>query len=1386
MKIKATQIFGFKDRIPIRFFIIRGFLLLILSQMLYSQSTDLEFEHFTTADGLATNWMISCPVEQDAQGFIWVGSDHGLHKYDGYNFTVFAHNYNDSISISNNSINDIYNDSKGRLWIATNSGLNRWKPETESFIRYSFADSLGPIYLIYEDNNKNLLLVFYKALQKLDPETGIIKSYNQNDIDKIVALANNHILTAYLDKNNVSWLGAENGLIKYNPQTSELKLFDLANARFYNNSSKRVDVITEDLSGKLLLGGKNSLYYFDRKNESLESLRNLKNNSLSIFTPEIKSDYYGGYIFQSPTSKEYWIGIHQGGVNRFDSSGKLIKHYKKNFSHSIFEDRSGVLWLGTYSNGLYKANLSKSNFEPQGYGMNELNILTRHYIFGVLIDNTGNLWLGTAEKGLYKYNFESKELKQYSHKTGNAKGLGSDLITFIFMDSKSRIWVGTNRGLSLYNPNSDSFTTYYVDSKNSVSNFFVSSYEDSTGNLTFGIWKVPESYTIYYSFNIDEITGKSTFTYNPDYEPQIILKNNGGKIKEISIKTIRQYVPYIPQIINSTIEDKNGKIWFSTSKELFKYNPINHKYKRFTTKDGLPVNTIGGILEDDDGYLWIANSAGLLKLNPDDDSFINFGKEDGLTNNLFQEHKVACKSKSGLMYFGGFNGLTIIDPKRFKANTVKPDVLITGIKIFGKSVPITKYGILNESISLTKQIELAYNQNDITIEYVGLHYKNPKKNKYAYKLEPYEKEWKYVGNIRNAHYTNLSAGEYTFYAKASNSDGVWNEKGKQLSIIISPPWWETTWAYVSYGFIFVLTLYGIRRYELNRIKLKDKVKLDAAVLKEREETDKIKSRFFANISHEFRTPLTLIQGPAEKINSQTSDDVIKDSGIIKRNSKRLLQLVNQLLDLSKLEAGKLKLEAVKSNIVSFVKGIALSFESLSEEKDITLKIYPEKDLIEFYFDKEKMIKILSNILSNAFKFTPRDGKITISITEKHGDKLKSFVEIKIRDTGIGIPQEEIPKLFDRFYQVDSSFTKEYEGTGIGLALTKELVELHCGSISVQSEKANPAKSKTGLSAEQASWTEFTIYFPLGRDHLTDEEIVPDEKTNESKEPINGEDYNFSIKSKTENEVETDSLRDEKNIVLVVEDNYDMREYIKESLGEDYYTEEAINGEQGVRKAERIIPDLIISDMMMPKMDGNELTRILKNNEKTSHIPIIILTAKSGQGSKLEGLETGADDYLTKPFDIKELQIRVKNLINIRRKLQEKFSKIEIISTDKKESKSKSISDNHIKLRSIDEKFISKIQKIIIERISDEGFSTEELGNEIGMSRSQVFRKIKALTGKSPSTYVRSIRLLKAKGMIENGEGNISEIAYSVGFSSPIYFSKCFKDEFGYPPKNFIS
>ncbi|MHA1593039.1 MAG: ATP-binding protein, partial [Candidatus Heimdallarchaeaceae archaeon] len=451
--------------------------------------------------------------------------------------------------------------------------------------------------------------------------------------------------------------------------------------------------------------------------------------------------------------------------------------------------------------------------------------------------------------------------------------------------------------------------------------------------------------------------------------------------------------------------------------------------------------------------------------------------------------------------------------------------------------------------------------------------------------------------------------------------------------------------------------------------------------------------------------------------------------------------------------GKLKLEASCSNIVSFVKGIAMSFESVAEGKEIILRATSEKEKIEAYFDRDKIEKSLINLLSNSFKFTPEGGKITVTIKEIENKS----VEIKVKDTGIGISREELPKVFDRFYQVDSSHTREQEGTGIGLALTKELVELHRGSINVNSN--------------EEEWTEFTIELPLGRKHLSDEEIVEAVEPVEERKILVEEEKPVSTAPQEEVAEDIDA---DKTIILVVEDNADVREYIKDSIGEEYQVEEAVNGEQGVRKAEKIIPDLIISDVMMPKMDGNELTRTLKNDEKTSHIPIILLTAKTEQESKLEGLATGAEAYLTKPFDIKELQIRIKNLINIRYELQKKFSKGDY--KPKPEEK---------KISKFDLKFINGLIEVIELHISDEEFSIEDLGRETVMSRSQIHRKLKALTGKSPSQYIRSIRLAKAKKYIEEQQGNISEIAYSVGFGSPAYFTRCFKAEYGYPPSDLI-
>jgi DNA-binding response OmpR family regulator len=524
-----------------------------------------------------------------------------------------------------------------------------------------------------------------------------------------------------------------------------------------------------------------------------------------------------------------------------------------------------------------------------------------------------------------------------------------------------------------------------------------------------------------------------------------------------------------------------------------------------------------------------------------------------------------------------------------------------------------------------------------------------------------------------------------------------------------------------------------------------------------EEIDKLKSRFFANISHEFRTPLTLILGPAEKINRESSgEEIEKQATVIKRNASRLLSLINQLLDLSKLEAGKMKLRTTKTNLVTFTKGITMAFESVAELQDITLKVKADKDIIEIYIDRDKLTKIMTNLLSNAFKFTPEGGRITVTVTQND----LSFAEIRIKDTGFGIPAKEQSKLFDRFYQVDSSFTKEHEGTGIGLALTKELVEFHHGTIRVS--------SKPGEGAE------FTVQLPLGRGHLKDMEIIDqaeiendvvhDDVEHQSEITLNNDSTLISGKDSEKGE--------DKNILLIVEDNADVREFIKDSLGNNFQLEEAANGEQGIEKAQKIIPDIIISDVMMPKINGYELTRILKNDERTNHIPIILLTAKSGQESRLDGLVIGADDYLTKPFDTNELKIRIKNLLDIRKKLQEKYSKGVLLPRKGK----KKISD-------LDDQFMNNVLAVINKHIAEEEFSIEAFDQELGLGRVQIFRKLKALTGKSPSRYIRSIRLNRARQKIEEKRGNISEIAYSVGFSSPAYFSKCFKEEFGFLPSS---
>jgi signal transduction histidine kinase/DNA-binding response OmpR family regulator len=735
-------------------------------------------------------------------------------------------------------------------------------------------------------------------------------------------------------------------------------------------------------------------------------------------------------------------------------------------------------------------------------------------------------------------------------------------------------------------------------------------------------------------------------------------------------------------------------------------------------------------------------------------------------------------------------------PDSIKDNPYIPPVVITSFKRYNTD-EAEGIAIEEKGISQKKEIELSYKNNILTFEFAALSYCKTFKNQYAYKLEGYSDKWIQLGTERRINFTNLDPDTYTLRVKGSNNDGVWNEKGTSLKIIITPPWWKTWWAYTLYTVLFMSLLYGLRRYELNRIRLKNQVKIEHMEAEKMKEVDHLKSRFFANISHEFRTPLTLILGPLENLLQNAVPEKLKEQyEIMQRNGRRLLQLINQLLDLAKLEAGSMALRAKPENIVHLLKLIIASFQSLAERKRVALRFHAQDDSAsssEFeippvYVDRDKFEKIISNLLANAVKFTPEGGEVSVqlSVISKPSphDQLPTdhCLLITVKDTGIGIPANELDKIFDRFYQVDRH-RHEYQGTGIGLALTKELVKLHGGEIYAQSEVD---KGST-----------FVVRLRLGKAHLKLENIVEDsdqssaisdqlsvtseakgeERGNEERQATEGP-HPATIDTQqaaSRSEAELPSLRDdEQPILLIVEDNADMRKYLREILEQDYRLMEAGDGEEGLRQASAAVPDLIVSDVMMPKMDGFEFCHRIKTKELTSHIPVILLTARAAREDKLEGLDTGVDDYVTKPFDADELRARVRNLIEQRRRLRERFSR-EI-----------TLQPKDIAITTYDERFLSRAMEIVEKHISNPDFSTETFAKQMGVSRMQLNRKLRALTDQATGEFVRSMRLKRAAQLLANKGGTtIVEIAYEVGFSSPAYFAKCFREQFGLSPSEYV-
>ncbi len=1337
-------------------------LLFGLGGVSYAQSGPLHFEHLSPSRLPHT---MVWSIYQDQEGFMWFGTYNGLVKYDGATTTIWKTDPTDpDRGLRSQRIHDMLDDGQGSLWFPTEGGgLHQLEKRTGQVNVYLIdslhADGWDVAKSVFEGEQGKLWLSTDKGLACFDSAT---HRYNLHPFPEASSID-----FLQQDAQGSLWGVNPEGLWQFDTKKEQYTLLPLLSPA---GSKLSANALYLDPRGVAWIGTDGEgIFRVDITQENAEARSYLPNlvqkkiNRNGLYAAD-------GYLWLASEQGLQRLSLKTPQVLTYRVDPSMPGSLSTNNVISLYKDRMGHLWIGMLP-GVNKASLRPNTFymhqiipTPEPFRRDE------NMISSILEDHTGMVWVVSQFQDLYKFDPHTAALTQVVVNPEHTN-LGN-LSWKLFEDSTGRLWIGGGNKLYLYNRAKGTFSAYACE-------MAISSLDmDKRGKLWVGGWSEgmasfdPTTETfIYYRSNEKDATGLLPGIVRDlvvGRKGEIWISSTNG-LSRMDPKTA-QFTHYHPPYrtadeyvhdLTCVHEDKQGMIWAgSRNGGLNHFDPNTATFTQFTTHDGLPGNRVNSILEDAKGNLWLGTDNGLSRFSPASRTFRNFGTSDGLPTIPYFSENSAYSRKDKLMY-GTYNGFAIFHPDSIIDQKASPPVVyITGFKVLEESLPVP------DSV-----IELPYDENFLSFEFVAPNYDAPEKNQYAYQLKGIDKDWVYSGDRRFASYSDLGPGKYEFRIKAANHDGVWNEQGASFNIIIHPPWWQTGWAYGLYTLLGLGLLFGLRQYTINRERLKHELKLQRMEAEKMHEIDQMKSHFFANISHEFRTPLTLILGPLEKFLSRSSAES-EDKPVylmMQRNAQRLLDLINQLLDLSKLEAGSMRLVAKPAAIVPFLKGIILSFTSLAEKQQIQYHFqYPTYNPV-VYFDADKLEKIITNLLSNAFKFTPLGGTITVSgsflpavpNSKSATGSAMVLLELKIEDSGPGIAKEQLTRIFDRFYQTDTSQTRAWEGSGIGLSLVRELVELHQGDILVESDSGRGAS--------------FTVRLPLP---LADfEEIAITGSATKDERPI----------TPVDNTVEQDSLRDEAEhvdsqaalpLVLVVEDNADVRAFIRNTLRE-YKVIEASHGVAGYRKALETIPDLILSDVMMPSMempsmDGVQLCQKLKAEEKTAHIPVILLTAKASGADKIEGLETGADDYILKPFQADELLVRIKNLIEGRKKLREYYSR------------QIRLEPKAVAITSVDGQFLQKVLLVIEEHMDDTAFGVEELGREVGMSRMQLFRKLKALTDHSPGDFIRLMRLKRAAELLTQGAGNIAEVAFRVGFQEPSYFTKCFHKHFGKTPSEFLA
>ncbi|MCU7552121.1 ATP-binding protein [Chitinophagaceae bacterium LB-8] len=1354
--------------------------LLLQSLSVFAQSEYYNFSKLDTYTGLSHNQINA--ILKDTTGFIWFGTLSGLNRYDGYAFKIYRKKANDSSSLYDNCILSLYELPDSKMWVETRGGPCIYNPHTEKFdaghdnYLHTLGLPSGTITKIVKGNNgrywflyDNSELYLYSSTNKrakpfrqhfksnpsekitsikeskdgklwLVYQNGLLQQFDIN-LNKItfssIALQKLKKGTCsfdlFIDNEGDIWLWCYTyGVFLFHPQDHSIKQFN-ENSFPSKLNANLVSQIAQDNNGLIWVATDHGgVTLIDKKNNYrtsylLNDPKDPKSLSQNVITALYKDD--NGII---------WLGTYKQGVNFFNGNIVKFPHFHQQESNAkslqyddvnrFVEDKWGNIWIGTNGGGLIYFDRQNNTFKQYLHDPNNKNSLSNNVIVSLCIDHKDILWIGTYLGGLNS--FDGKKFTHYRHDDKEPSSLADDNVWEIFEDREQNLWIGTlGGGLDRLDRKTNRFEhlQYKEGNQSPVPlNYISAILQDKKGNLWIG--------TVFGIAVLDKNKATPSFYYHTNDKNS--LSNNN---------------------ISCLLEDSKGRIWVGTREGLHLFNEQTKDFQLFTTADGLPDNQILEILEDNHQTLWLSTPNGLCNAIPKQKenslglSIIRYDEMNNLQNREFNEN-AALKTRAGELIFGGPSGFNIINPFTIQKPVFHPRVVFTGLQILNNDVQpgalINNRVILEQSLSQLQSIDLKYKENVFSIEFASLDFDHSNREKYAYMLKGFNSDWLYTdGSLRRATYTNLDPGQYILKVKVLGNNGVWSEE-KTLRIHIAPPFWRTPLAYIIYALLIAALVYLIRRITLERIQMRFEVEHQRKEAERVQALDALKTKFFTNVSHEFRTPLTLILSPLEKIIRQIPDEEQKQQlNLVQRNAKRLLNLVNQLLDFRKMEVQEVKLHPAIGDIIEFSRDISHSFEDIAEKKKIHFSFSSNVDRLEIYFDKDKVEKILFNLLSNAFKYTYDGGAVSITLrySEPANQESEGTLAIEVKDTGIGIPADKHEKIFERFFQTDVPESMVNQGTGIGLAITKEFVTLHGGIITVKSE---PERG-----------TCFTVLLPAKK--------IYESSTRAATSPLPAEEAEQVM-------VEESQKSGKKKTILVVEDNEDLRFYLKDNLKAQYHVEEAPNGKEGWEKIKLLNPDLVVSDIMMPLMDGVELARKIKNETLTAHIPVILLTAMGSEEKQLEGLKAGVNDYITKPFTFEILASRIRNLLAQQTLLQKRFQKqIEV-------------NPEEVTITPVDEKFLKQALEIVEKHMDDPEFSVEDFSREMYMNRVTLYRKILSLTGKTPIEFIRSIRLKRAAQLLEKSGLSIAEIAYEVGFNNPKTFTKLFKEEFRMLPSQYVA